>query len=191
MIRIALIDDHPALAAGLTAVLDAEPDLEPVGAASDREEAEHLLYRTRPDVVLVDYHLPRGDGLQLCRRIKADAPAPKVIVYSAYADAWLTFVARAAGADGVASKAAPARELLELVRRVACGERVLAPVTAEHRNAAAARLDAGDAPLLSLLLDGTSPRDVAETLRIEPHDLPHRIDRLLARLRVDVPVPVA
>lgn len=186
MIRIALVDDHPALAAGLTAVLAAEPDLEPVGTATDREEAEPLLYRTRPDLVIVDYHLPKGDGLQLCRRIKADVPAPWVLVYSAYADAWLGFVARAAGADGVGSKAAPARELLELIRRVAAGERVLPAVTAEQLHTAAERLGPDDAPLLSLLLDGTSPTDTADILRIDPDALPSRIDSVLGRLRADL-----
>jgi len=191
MIRVALIDDHPALVAGLTAVLRAEPGIVPVGTAADGAEAEHLLYQTEPDLVLLDYHLPRGDGLQLCQRIKRRVPAPKVLIYSAYADAWLGFAARAAGADGVASKAAPARELYELIRRVSRGESNLPPVSAEHLNDAAARLQAEDLPLLGLLLDGTPPHDIAETLRIEPGALPGRIDRVLAHLRVDVPAPAA
>ena len=191
MIRVALIDDHPALVAGLTAVLRAEPGIVPVGTAADGAEAEHLLYQTQPDLVLLDYHLPSGDGLQLCQRIKRRVPAPKVLIYSAYADAWLGFAARAAGADGIASKAAPARELYELIRRVASGEAVLPPVSAEHLNDAAARLDPEDLPLLGLLLDGTAPHDIADTLRIAPGALPGRIDRVLARLRVDVPAAVS
>ena len=189
MIRIALIDDHPALVAGLTAVLRAEPGLLPVGTASDGAEAEHLLYRTQPDLVLLDYHLPRTDGLQLCQRIKRNPPAPKVLLYSAYAEAWLGFAARAAGADGIASKGAPARELYELIRRVARGESVLPPVTHDQLHEAAGRLDDEDLPLLSLLVDGTAPQDIADTLRIAPADLGHRIDRVLGRLRVDVPAP--
>lgn len=187
MIRVALIDDHPALVAGLTAVLSAEPGIVPVGTAADATEAEHLLYRTQPDVVLLDYHLPRSDGLQLCQRIKHNAPAPKVLIYSAYADAWLGFAARVAGADGVASKGAPARELFEVMRRVAAGERMLPPVTPEHMNEAAARLQAEDLPLLSLLVDGTAPADIGQTLRIPTGELRGRIDRVLAQLRVEVP----
>jgi DNA-binding NarL/FixJ family response regulator len=187
MIRVALIDDHPALTAGLMAVLGSEPGIIPVGTAADAAEAEHLLYRTTPDLVLLDYHLPRGDGLQLCQRIKHDAPAPKVLIYSAYADAWLGFAARAAGADGVASKAAPARELFELIRRVARGERVLPRVIPEQMHEAASRLDDEDLPLLSMLIDGTAPHDIAETLRISRNELSGRTDRVLARLRVEVP----
>ncbi len=187
MIRVALIDDHPALVAGLTAVLGAEPGIVPVGTAADAAEAEHLLYRTQPDLVLLDYHLPRGDGLQLCQRIKRSPPAPRVLIYSAYADAWLGFAARVAGADGVASKAAPARELYELIRRVAGGERVLPPVTRDQLQEAGNRVEAEDLPLLSMLVDGTPPHDIAETLRIPASDIGHRIDRLLGRLRVEVP----
>jgi len=189
MIRIALVDDHPALVAGLTAVLRAEPGLLPVGTAADAAEAEHLLYRTQPDLVLLDYHLPGGDGLQLCQRIKRNPPAPKVLIYSAYADAWLGFATRAAGADGVASKGVPARELYELIRRVAGGESVLPPVTHDQLHEAAGRLDDEDLPLLSLLVDGTPPHEIAETLRIRPADISHRVDRVLGRLRVDVPAP--
>jgi DNA-binding NarL/FixJ family response regulator len=169
------------------AVLRSEPGILPVGTAADAAEAEHLLYRTQPDLVLLDYHLPRVDGLQLCQRIKRDAPAPKVLLYSAYADAWLGFAARAAGADGVASKGAPARELFELIRRVARGEKVLPPVTHDQLREASSRLEDEDLPLLALLIDGTSAHDIADTLRIEPRTVSHRVDRVLGRLRVEVP----
>lgn len=191
MIRVALIDDHPALVAGLTAVLQAEPGVTPVGSAADATEAQHLLYRTQPDLVLLDYHLPRGDGLRLCRRIKSHVPAPKVLIYSAYADAWLGFAARAAGADGIASKAAPARELFEAIRRVAGGEIVLPPVLREHLHEGAARVGDEDLGLLSMLLDGTEPSEIADTLHIPAGKLPGRMDRVLARLRVELPVQVA
>jgi DNA-binding NarL/FixJ family response regulator len=183
MIRVAIVDDHPALSAGLTAVLRAEPGFAPVGTAQTGEELWPLLERTRPDVVLLDYHLPGTDGLQLCRRI-TDA---RVVVYSAYADALLALGARAAGAAGIAGKSAPAHELFDLLRRVARGERVLPPVTPEVLMEANRRIDPVDGPLLSLLLDETTPEDVSEALRIEPRELRWRTERLLSRLKVDVP----
>jgi DNA-binding NarL/FixJ family response regulator len=64
MIRIAVIDDHPALRAGLRTVIDAEPGLVFVGeSAGDEESVWPLLRRTEPDLILLDYHLPHGDGL--------------------------------------------------------------------------------------------------------------------------------
>src|SRR5689334_15494390 len=104
MIRVAIADDHPAVRVGLQAALRAEPGLVPVGMAGTPAELEPLLYRTRPDVVLLDYHLPNADGLTICRRLKADPPAPAVLLYSAFADESLTVPALVAGADGIVHK---------------------------------------------------------------------------------------
>jgi DNA-binding NarL/FixJ family response regulator len=187
MIRVAILDDHPALVAGLTAVLRAEPGFSVVGSAGDEGELWPLLYRATPDVLMLDYHLPRADGLQICRRIAAEPTAPRVVIYSAYADPMLALAARAAGAHAIAGKAAPAREVFDLLRRVARGERVLPVVAPEHLEEAAQRLDSEDLPLLSLLLDGTSPADVCEALQIDRRELTWRSERLLGRLRVEVP----
>jgi DNA-binding NarL/FixJ family response regulator len=187
MIRVAIADDHPAIAAGLTAVLRAEPGFAAAGAVDGEAGLAELLARERPDVLLLDYHLPGTDGLRLCRRVAARADAPRVVLYSAYADGQLALAARAAGADGIASKGAPADELFDLLRRVHRGERVLPPVEREQLADAAERLEAEDVPLLSLLLDGTAPADVCALLRLSERELEWRSERLLARLRVEVP----
>ncbi|HET8952124.1 MAG TPA: response regulator transcription factor [Solirubrobacteraceae bacterium] len=187
MIRVAIADDHHAIRLGLHAAIRSEPGLVPVGAASDGGGLAPLLRTTDPDVVLLDYHLPDTDGLTLCRRIKADPRAPAVILYSGFADASMTVPALVAGADGIVHKGVPARELFEAIRRVARGELVLPPISPPLLRAAGEALDPEDRPVLAMLVDGTSPADIAATLRIDRGELRERITRMLGRLKVPVP----
>ena len=191
MIRMLLVDDHPALRTGLTAVLRSEPGLVPLGTAASEEELWPALTRTRPDVVLLDYHLPPADGLVLCRRIKRTMPPPKVLLYSAYADASLVIPAVLAGADGVVNKGAPAGELYDAIRTVARGERVMPPITRELLDAAQSRLDDEDIPLLMMALDDTSDAEIAKTIGVPQEEMAHRLDRMISRLKVEVPAPKA
>jgi DNA-binding NarL/FixJ family response regulator len=186
MIRLLIVDDHPAMRAGLTAVLRAEPGIVPLGAASSEDDLPAMLERTRPDVVLLDYHLPGADGLKLCRRMKRDEPAPAVLLYSAYADSAMVVPAILAGADGLMNKSAPAPELFDALRAVARGDRVLPPVPRALMEAAGARIAAEDQPILAMMIDGTSPDEVADTLRVDRREIARRIDAMIERLRVEI-----
>lgn len=187
MIRVALFDDHPAMRAGLGTVLAAEPGLVPVARAATVAELWESLDRDRPDVLLLDYHLPEGDGLTICRRVKERAESPRVLIYSAYADSSLAVPAMVAGADGVAHKAIPALELFDVLRRVARGDRMMPPVTRDVLQDAAAKLDPADHPVLAMLVDGTPPAEVAAVLGIPAGSMRGRIERILGRLRVPTP----
>ena len=191
MIRILIVDDHPAMRAGLTAVLRAEPGFVPLDAATADHDLWPTLNRTKPDVVVLDYHLPGDDGLVLCRRIKRQVPAPGVLLYSAYADAALTIPARLAGVDGLISKAAPANELYDAIRRVARGERVLPPISRELLDDAGNRLKSDELPILGMTIEDTPLLDIAATLGVEPSEVAHRIDRMIKRLKIEIPAPRA
>jgi DNA-binding NarL/FixJ family response regulator len=191
MIRVLLVDDHPALRAGLMTVLRGEPGFVPVGAAADDGDLWPLLNRTRPDVLLLDYHLPGRDGLVLCRRVKQSVPAPRVVLYSAYADASLAIPSMLAGADGLIHKGTPAHELFEALRTVVGGKVVLPPISRELLDAASARLEPEDLPILGMLLDRTPHAEIATTIDIQPEALGQRIDRMIERLRVEVPASYA
>lgn len=188
MIRVVIVDDHPALRAGLRTVLESEPGIVYAGESSGSEESLWpTLHTAQPDLVLLDYHLPHGNGLQLCYRIKSQPPAPGVIIFSAYASGELTLPALLAGADAVLNKALGARELFEVIRRVNRGERLLEPLSAAAMRDASARIPEGDRALVGMLIDGAGEQDVARTLRIEPRDVRHAVQRTLRALRLDVP----
>ncbi|HEV2075174.1 MAG TPA: response regulator transcription factor [Thermoleophilaceae bacterium] len=187
MIRVLLVDDHPALRAGLYAVLRAEPGIVPQAAASSPTEALAQIERDRPDIVLADYHLQEGDGLTLCHRLKSRPDPPRVLIYSAYADTQLTIPAIVAGADGVANKAAPAEELFDAIRVISKGGTLLPPVPRELLEEASGRLDPDDLPILGMIMDRTSHAEMADVLQLRPGQLEERVARMLRALRVETP----
>jgi DNA-binding NarL/FixJ family response regulator len=190
MIRVMIVDDHPALRAGLRVVLDAEPGIVFAGeSAGDEESVWPAINRSRPDLVRLGYHLPRGDGLQLCFRIKHEVPAPQVVIFSAYASPSLALPATLAGADGLLAKDLGARELFHSIRAVHGGERLVPPVSATVLEEAFERLDPGCHALIGMLLDGASEPEVAETLGIERREVRHAVHRILHALRLDIPTP--
>lgn len=187
MIRVMSVDDHPALRAGLRAVLQMEPGLVSLDGVSTEEELWPALTRSKPDVVLMDYHLPGTDGLQLCSRIVHQMLPPRVLIYSAYAGPELTVPAMIAGASGIVGKDVDARDLFDSIRRAARGEILLPPLTAAMREEAAGRTDAEDGPLLSMALDGATPAEIAEVLHSTPEDVIHRMRKMISQLRVEAP----
>lgn len=184
MINVALLDDHPAVLAGLRRLIDSEYDLTVLAAAPTAADLAKALDGMRPDVVVLDFDLSRGDGLSHCRRIKDRSEPPGVIVYSAYAGPGLNLAARAAGADGVVDKAAPVIELLMMIRRVAAGEAADASPFPRHAyEAAAARLEDEDLPILAMLLDGVRHGAIGETLRLDRAEVAWRVQRIVGRLQ--------
>ncbi len=191
MTRIAIIDPQPASRAGLTMLLRAEPGLIAVGSANRAQGGADLVLRQRPDVVLVEYRLPDGDGLELTRRLRAFDPAPQVIIYTAEPEPVLGLLARVAGAAGVIDKAADPTVLFEALRVVARGGEALPPLPASELDAAAHRVEPDDLALLAMLVDRTPPAEVADALRLDRRRLSRRTERLLGRLRARPATSVA
>jgi DNA-binding NarL/FixJ family response regulator len=183
MLRIALLDDHPAVLTGLRRLIDSEPDLTVAAVAASPHELARELDGLRPDVLILDHDLARDDRLSHCRRIKSRPQPPAVIIYSAYAGPALTLAARAAQADGVVDKAEPVAALLRTVRRVAAGEVVMAPVPRDVFEAAVGRLDDDDLPVFAMLLDREPAASIAEALRTDQAEVSRRAQRIVGRLR--------
>lgn len=179
---VVVVDDHAAVRLGLSVAIGSQPGLVCVGALADGELVPALLGRARPDVVVLDYVLPRVNGLELCRQIKVHRLAPAVVLYSAYADRALAVPALLAGADAMVHKAAPAVELFSAIEAAADGQTQLPSPVPEVAEAAATALDPADRPVLELLLRATPRPEVAARLRLEPRELESRVGRMLARL---------
>ena len=190
MIKLLLVDDHTAVRAGLVALLRSEPGLVAVGASGSVSGALAAVRGHDPDVVVLDYHLPDGDGLSLCRTLKRLEPAPAVVVYSAYAGSRLALASVVAGADCLVEKGAPADELFEAIREVARGRRLQSATDREQVTLAAEALDADDVPILGMLMERMPHAEIAEALRVGPADVERRIDTMVHRLRPPTDPPL-
>jgi DNA-binding NarL/FixJ family response regulator len=187
--RIVVIDPQPAMRAGLEALLRDEPGLVHVGSAEGASDGVELVARQRPDLVLLDPQLADGDGLAVCRRLRALDPAPRVVLYSGGSDPALPVAARVAGADGLVNKSASVEELFAALRAVARGTEALPPLDRDQLEAAAHRVEPEDLALLAMLVDRTEPADAAAALRLDRRRVARRIERLLVRLRTRPPRP--
>ena len=130
-VSVLVVDDHPALRAGLEQLLDQEAGYWLLDAVSSEAELAIALERHRPDVVVMDYALTRGDGLSACFRLKQRARPPGVVLYSAYVDDIFAVPATLAQADAIVSKNDPVEVLLTAIDAVAAGE---SPVPRPTRN---------------------------------------------------------
>jgi DNA-binding NarL/FixJ family response regulator len=182
VIRVAVLDDHPTVLAGLRRLLEGTDDLKAVAAAATPDQLLAALNTKRADVAVLDYDLARGDGLGVCQRLKERINAPGVIIYSAFAGPALALAAHIAGADALVDKRAAVGELLTAVRRVADGDSAAPEVPLEIREILLSRLDPDELPVASMLLAGTSHQDIAETLDIDQADVLQRIRCIVARV---------
>jgi DNA-binding NarL/FixJ family response regulator len=183
MIRLAVLDDHPAVLVGLQRLLAPARDMEVLAAAADEVTLARELDGRRPDVLIVDYDPGRGDALALCRRVKARPDTPCMLIYTAYSCAALAVAARAAQADGLLDKSEPAPVLISAIRRIAHGESVIPTVSRGDFEAAVARLDDTDLPIFAMLLDGAPVPAIAAALQSDEPEAACRAKKIVASLR--------
>jgi DNA-binding NarL/FixJ family response regulator len=182
--RIAIIDSHPAMRAGIEALLARSPGVEVVAAAGgDLHEVAHALYRTAPDVVMVEDAPGRLDGIELTRQMKAFGPGPKVLLHGDRPDAVQVASAMLADADGILDSAAQPREILEALRTVADGGTAFPRLSGRDRRELARRLPPEDHAILAMRLAATPRREIADTLRMDARALRRRVAAMISRLR--------
>ncbi|MER6345894.1 response regulator transcription factor [Streptomyces sp. NPDC001595] len=184
-IRLLLVDDDPLVRAGLTFMLGGADDIEIVGEAADGGEAEAMVGRTRPDVVLMDIRMPAVDGLTATERLRARPDAPQVVVLTTFHADEQVLRALRAGAAGFVLKDTPPADILDAVRRVAAGDPVLSPAVTRQlmAHAAGTAADARRARARArIAVLGEREREVAVAVG---HGLPNA--EIAARLFMSVP----
>lgn len=182
-VSVLVVDDHPALRAGLAGLLREEPGFEFLGAASGEDEMLDALRRRVPDVVVLDYALGRGDGLSTCFRVKQRRDAPSVVLYSAYVDAVFAVPSAVAQADAIVSKSAPVDDLLDAIRAVASGDTQVPDLDPEFIEAASSRLAGSDLPVLGMLFARVPVREIAETLGMDVREVRARALRIIGEMQ--------
>jgi len=185
VIEVLIADDHAAVRAGLVALLRLEPGLVPVAAATTGAEAVERARTRRPDVALLDYHLPDMDGLAVCSRIRALDDAPQVVIYSAFADERLALPATLLGAQAILSKEASTEALFDTLR-TAAASRSEPSVAPSLLATARESIPLDDMPVLGMLADGTPVTEIAEVLSVSVAEIELRRESIINRLKAGV-----
>ena len=199
MISVLVADDHALLRNGLSAMLNAQPDMEVVGEAEDGAAAVTEAIRLRPDVVVMDIRMPRLDGIEATKRLVALGDgAPRVLVLTTFDLDEYVYEALHAGAAGFALKDASPSQLAEAVRTVAGGESLLAPAVTRRlierytrtptpeavRRERFSDLTDRELEVLQLLTHGLSNVEIGERLFLSEATVKTHVTRVLAKLGV-------
>jgi DNA-binding NarL/FixJ family response regulator len=164
-IRVLIADDQRLVRDGLAMLVGLLDDIEVVATAEDGLQAVEQANAHRPDVVLMDLRMPRMDGVQATRRIRAELPEAGILVLTTYADDSDLFPALQAGARGYLTKDAAAEEIHAAIHAVAAGQTHLAPGIQQRLVAAALDPDSSPGSPVVGLPDGLTPRE-AEVLTL-------------------------
>ena len=196
MTRVLVVDDQTVVRDGLVLLLGLLPGLEVVGSAGDGEEAVRLVAENHPDVVLMDLRMPRVDGVEATRRIKAEHPLVQIVVLTTFSDDESVFAALQAGARGYLTKDAGADEIARAIDAVRGGDAQLDPsvqrrlVDALATGAQPSRRRRSDLPdgltqreaeVLTLIASGRSNAEIARELFISEATVKTHINNLFAK----------
>ncbi|MGY1728683.1 response regulator [Geodermatophilus sp. SYSU D01062] len=196
-VRVLVVDDQALFREALVTLLGARPEVEVVGEAGDGHEALERAAAVRPDVVLMDLHMPVLDGIGAARRLRVEQPHVRVLALTTFDDDEDVFAALRAGALGYLLKDVSSDRLVEAVLSAARGESVLQPSVAAKVVARLAQLDDAPRPrpqplvvplsdreldVLRLLAEGRSNREIAQALYLAEGTVKNHVTNVLGKL---------
>jgi len=193
MIRVVIAEDHAIVRAGLKRILDESPDIEVVGEAADGHQALERVRESRPDVAVLDVTMPRKDGLDTLKELRARYPGLRILILSMHPEEELATRFLRQGADGYLTKQSAPEQLLGAIRKIHGGGKYVSAALAERL---AARLDRGfdQAPheslsdrefqVLCLLGAGKSVSEIGQELRLSVKTISTYRQRLLEKLEM-------
>jgi len=195
-IRILVVDDHPIVREGVIRVMSREPDMEVIGEAGDGEEALAQARRLRPNLILMNVHMPGCNGIRATASILAEMPRVKVIMLSASNCERDLFHAIEAGASGYLLKNLPPAVLVDKTRGLFQGEAPISRLDAARimrefaRRANGERtrlkeLSQREVQVLRLAAQGCANQEIAHRLGIALHTVKNHIRNILNKLDVD------
>ncbi|MFJ8824245.1 response regulator [Streptomyces sp. NPDC102467] len=193
--RVVVVDDQTVVREGIVMLLGLLPGIEVVGAGGDGEQAITLVAELDPDVVLMDLRMPRCDGVEATRRIRAEYPGTQVVILTTYADDESLFPALKAGARGYLTKDAGGDEIVRAVEDVLSGDAGLAPriqrrllerlsqpeaVTSAPKEPPDG-LTTREAEVLVLIADGLNNQEIGRELHVSTATVKTHINNLFAK----------
>ena len=196
-IKVLIADDHAVVREGTRRILEQEEGLEVVGEAADGEQAVRMATTYKPDVAIVDIAMPKLDGIETTKQIKALSPSTRVLILSAYDDDQFIFSVLEAGAAGYLLKDVRGHEVIDAVKSVYLGESVLHPSVA--RKVLSRFMPAPDKPkkqeplevlseremeVLKLAARGLSNKDIAEELCLSVRTVQGHLVHIFNKLEV-------
>ena len=191
-IRVFLLDDHEVVRRGLKELLDSEDDIDVVGDASTAGMALAGIANLVPDVAVLDVRLPDGNGIEVCREVRARNPEIACLMLTSFGDDEALFDAIMAGAAGYLLKDVRGHDLIDAVRRVSTGDSLLDPALTGKVLERLRRGDEEDPRLksltdqerriLELIAEGLTNRQIAERMHLAEKTVKNYVSNLLAKL---------
>ena len=191
MIRILLVDDHEMVRIGVSAYLQAQPDMEVIGEAVNGEEAVHMALELRPDVILMDMVMPVMNGAEATEAIIRDWPEAKIMIVTSFLDDDKVYPALKAGAVSYILKTSKASCIADSIRETMNGTPVLEPEVMtkmmkqmRHTKVLHEDLTEREMEILLLLAKGCTNQEIADELFIALKTVKTHVSNLLAKLEV-------